>query len=207
MIVLYHSPQSRSIVAHWMLEEVGTPYRLHLLDLHKGEQKRPEFLAINPMGKVPAIDHDGVVVTEAAAICAYLADAFPEAGLAPQPGDPRRGAYFRWLFFGPGSLEPAILDRMFPRPAAVPAMALGYGTVDAPLDAIAAAVKTGPYLLGDLFSAADVVVGSGLQWAMMAGAVPQRADLAAYLTRLRDRPALQRVFAKDAELVAARQGR
>ncbi|MFN4087486.1 MAG: glutathione S-transferase family protein [Alphaproteobacteria bacterium] len=195
--------RSRSLIAHWMLEEIGAPYRFHLLDLAKGEHKAPGYLAVNPMGKVPAIDHDGTVVTEAAAICAYLADAFPAAGLAPPPEDARRGSYYRWLFFGPGCLEPAIIDRMFQRGGNAPEGALGYGTFDGVLDVVESAVASGPYLLGDMFSAADVVLGSGLSWGMMTGAVPERPEIAAYVTRLRARPALQRVYAEDAKLVAA----
>src|SRR3546814_1771676 len=179
MIVFYHAPQSRALIVHWMLEELGAPYRFHLLDLSKGEHKEPAYLAVNPMGKVPAIDHDGTVVTEAAAICAYLADAFPAAGLAPPLGDGRRGPYFRWLFFGPGCLEPATVDRMFPRGDAAPASALGYGSLDSTLDVLTDAVAAGPYLLGDMFSAADVVIGSGLPRGMAPGAPPQRQGVVA----------------------------
>jgi glutathione S-transferase len=198
-IVFYHAPQSRSVIVHWMLEEVGAPYRMHLLDLKKGEQKKPAYLAVNPMGKVPALAHGDVVITEAAAICAYLADAFPDARLAPAIGDHRRGTYFRWLFFGPGCLEPAVTDRLFDRPAGPPG-SLGYGTFDAMLEVVEKAVEHGPYLLGDQFTAADVVLGAGLQWGMMIKAIPERPEILAYTGRLRERPALQRVYAKDAEL-------
>src|SRR5262245_27703651 len=115
-IVFYHSPLSRGRIVHWMLEEVGAPYEVKLVRMDQKEHKKPEFLAVNPMGKLPAIVHRGVVVTEAAAICTYLADAFPQAGLAPQPTDSKRGTYLRWLFFGAGCLEPALIDRMFSRP-------------------------------------------------------------------------------------------
>ena len=201
-IVFYHAPQSRAVIVHWMLEEVGAPYRMHLLNLKKGEHKEPAYLAVNPMGKVPALAHGDVVVTEAAAICAYLADAFPEAGLAPPVGDRRRGTYFRWLLFGPGCLEPAVTDRMFDRPASPPG-ALGYGSFDLMLAVVAKAVERGPYLLGNQFTAADVVLGAGLQWGMMTKAIPERPEIVAYGHRLHERPALQRVYAKDAELVAA----
>jgi glutathione S-transferase len=154
------------------------------------------------MGKVPALAHGDVVVTEAAAICAYLADAFPDAGLAPPVGDRRRGTYFRWLLFGPGCLDPAVLDRMHDRPAAPPA-SLGYGTFDATLEVVANAVERGPYLLGEQFTAADVVLGSGLYWGVMTKAIPERPEIMAYTSRLNERPALRRVFTKDAELVAA----
>jgi glutathione S-transferase len=201
-IVFYHAPQSRSVIVHWMLEEVGAPYRMHLLDLKKDEHKEPAYLAINPMGKVPALAHGYVVITEAAAICAYLADAFPDAGLAPPVGDRRRGTYFRWLLFGPGCLEPAVTDRMLDRPTGSPQMT-GYGTFDAMLEVVAKAVEPGPYLLGDQFTAADVVLGSGLQWGMMTKAIPERPEIVAYTGRLCERPALQRVYAKDAELAAS----
>src|SRR3546814_18897098 len=133
MIVFYHAPQSRALIVHWMLEELGAPYRFHLLDLSKGEHKEPAYLAVNPMGKVPAIDHDGTVVTEAAAICAYLADAFPAAGLAPPLGAGRRGPHFRLLFLGPGCLEPATVARTFPRGAPPPATPPGYASLHPPL--------------------------------------------------------------------------
>jgi glutathione S-transferase len=201
-IVFYHAPQSRALIVHWMLEEVGAPYRMHLLALKKGEHKAPAYLAVNPMGKVPALAHGDVVITEAAAICAYLADAFPDARLAPAIGDHRRGTYFRWLFFGPGCLEPAVTDRLFDRPAGPPG-SLGYGTFDAMLEVVAKALEPGPYLLGDQFTAADVVLGSGLQWGMMTKAIPERPEIVAYTGRLGERPALQRVYAKDAELVAS----
>jgi glutathione S-transferase len=201
-IVFYHAPQSRALIVHWMLEEVGAPYRMHLLDLKKGEHKKPAYLAVNPMGKVPALAHGEVVITEAAAICAYLADAFPDARLAPSVGDRRRGSYFRWLFFGPGCLEPAVTDRMLERPAG-PSGSLGYGTFDTMLDVVTKALAPGPYLLGDQFTAADVVLGSGLQWGMMTKAIPERPEIVTYTGRLHERPALQRVYAKDAELVAS----
>jgi glutathione S-transferase len=204
-IVFYHAPQSRSVIAHWMLEELGQPYRFHLLNLGKGEHKRPEYLAINPMGKVPAIVHRGAVITEAAAICCYLADAFPQAGLAPPPGDPRRGPYLRWLFYGPSCVEPAATDRLFDRPPPPRAGALGYGTFETVMDVLAGAVAPGPYLLGEQFTAADVEIGSQLTWGMMVKAIPQRAEFLAYTGRLAQRPALKRVFAKDAELAAAQK--
>ena len=201
-ISFYHAPQSRSLIAHWMLEEVGAPYRFHLLDLKNGEHKRADYLAVNPMGKVPAIAHDGVVITEAAAICCYLADAFPAAGLSVPVGKPRRGVYLKWLFYGPSCLEPAVIDRMFERPE-VRQGALGYGSFDTVMEVVAAAVSAGRYLMGEQFTAADVVIGSGLRWGMATKAVPAREEFKSYTERLGERPALQRVYAKDAELVAA----
>jgi glutathione S-transferase len=200
-IVFYHAPQSRSIIVQWMLEELGQPYRLHLLNLKKNEHKQPDYLAVNPMGKVPAITHKGVAVTEAAAICCFLADTYPDSGLAVPVGDPRRGPYLKWLFFSPGCLEPAIIDRMFSRPDVSPSSA-GWGSFDATLDVVTRAVAAGPYLLGAQFTAADVVLGSGLIWGTMVKAIPERPEIAAYARRLQERPALQRVYARDAELVA-----
>jgi glutathione S-transferase len=200
-IVFYHAPQSRSIIVQWMLEELGQPYRLHLLNLKKNEHKQPDFLAVNPMGKVPAITHKGVTISEAAAICCFLADAYPEADLAVPVGDPRRGPYLKWLFFGPSCLEPAVVDRMFSRPDVSPSSA-GWGSFDATLNVLTRAVADGPYLLGAQFTAADVVIGSGLIWGTMVKAIPERPEIADYARRLQERPALQRVYAKDAELVA-----
>jgi len=201
-IVFHHAPQSRSIIVQWMLEELGKPYRLHLLNLKKDEHKQPAHLAVNPMGKVPAITHKGVHITEAAAICCFLADTYPDANLAPPVGDPRRGPYLKWLFFGPSCLEPAIIDRMFKRTEA-PSGSLGYGSYDATLDVVTRAISSGPYLLGEQFTAADVVIGSGLTWGTMVKAIPERPEITAYMHRLQARPALQRVYAKDAELAAA----
>ena len=199
LITFYHAAPSRGSVVHWMLEEVGAPFRIELLNLAASDQKTPAYLAVNPMGKVPAIVHRGAVVTEVAAICCYLADAFPEAGLAPPIGDALRGPYLRWLFFGPASFEPAILDRMLDRGAGPP-QALGYGDFDTTMDVVAGAVAPGPFLLGQHFSAADVVLGAGLRWGMMLGCVPKRPEFTAYAERLEGRPALVRAEAKDRSL-------
>lgn len=199
-LTFYHAPQSRSLIVHWMLEEVGHPYEMQLLNLKKGEHKDPEYLAINPLGKVPAIKHKMEVLTEAAAICTYLADAFPDAHLAVPIGDVRRGSYLKWLFFGPSCLEVAVLDKMFQRPETPPG-SMGYGTFEGTLDVIARGLSHGHYLMGDRFTAADVVIGSGLRWGQMVGVVPQRDEFQRYLDRLAQRPALQRVFQQDAELV------
>jgi len=199
-LTFYHAPQSRSLIAHWMIEEVGVPYEMQVLDLQRGDQKDPEYLAVNPMGKVPAIKHKMEVVTEAAAICCYLADAFPEAGLAIPIGDARRGTYLKWLFFGPSCLEPAVADRLFKQPEVRPS-GIGYGTLEDTLETIARGLSHGSYLMGDKFTAADVVIGSGLRWGQAVGIVPQREEFQAYLERLAERPALQRVFVQDKALV------
>ena len=198
-ITFYHAAPSRGAIVHWMLEEVGAPFRMELLDLSRGEQKEPTYLAVNPMGKVPAIVHRGVVITEVAAICCYLADAFPGAGLAPAIGDPQRGTYLRWLIFEPACLEPAIVDRMLERPPGPP-RALGYGDFDTTMDVVARAVTPGPNLLGERFSTADVLIGSALRWGTMIGSVPQRPEFAGYIERLNARPALQRAEARNQEL-------
>jgi glutathione S-transferase len=199
-LTLYHAAPSRGSIARWMLEETGEPYDVHLLDLRQGDQRKPDYLAINPQGKVPALKHGGVVVTEAAAICAYLADEFPKARLAIPTGDPRRGVYFQWLFFGPSVIEPAMMDKGFPRTNAPPAAAVGYRDLDAVIDIVAKAVAAGPYLMGEQFTAADVVVGSALRWGMLFKMIPERAETVAYVSRLAQRPALQRTDAADQAL-------
>lgn len=198
---LYTAAPSRGSIARWMLEEVGLPYDVELLQLKSGDQLRPAYLALNPMGKVPTLVHNGVAITESAAICCYLADTFPAANLAPPIGDPRRGPYLKWLFYGPSCLEPAMLDKALGR-APVGRGPAGWLDFDATLDIIgkAIAASNGPWLLGNQFTAADVVIGSGLRWGTLFGAIPERADLAPYLARLAARPALQRQMALDAAL-------
>ena len=201
-LTLYHAVPSRSSIARWMLEEVGQPYDLLVLDLKSGEGRKPAYLAINPMGKVPALRHDDVVITEAAAICCYLADAFPQAGLNIPVGDRHRGAYLKWLFFGPSCVEPAVTDRAFPRAETPPRGTLGYGDYDTVMNVLADGVRTGPYLLGEQFTAADVVIGSGLRWGMSFKLIPERPEFVAYTARLAERPALRRAIEKDAQLMA-----
>jgi len=199
-LTLYHAAPSRSSVAHWMLEELGEPYDIHLLSLSKGENLQPDYLAINPMGKVPALKHGDVVITECAAICTYLADAFPSAKLNVPTGDPRRGIYLKWLFFGPSCIEPAIIDRAAPRKEEARRAMLGYGNFDTVMDVVAQAVKSGPFLMGEQFTAADVVIGSGLRWGTMFKLIPERKEFSDYIARFADRPALKRATAKDEEL-------
>ena len=202
-LTLYHIAPSRSSIAHWMLEEVSEPYDIHLLSMKRGENREPAYLAVNPMGKVPALKHGDVVITESAAICLYLADAFPRAGLTVPIGDPRRGPFLKWLFFSPSCLEPAMMDRAYKRAEEAPRGALGYGDFDTTMDVVAKAVERGPYLLGDQFTAADVVIGSTLRWGRLFDLVPDRPEFAAYTARLAERPALQCTEAKDKELAAA----
>jgi glutathione S-transferase len=202
-LTLYHAAPSRSSVTRWMLEEIGEPYDIHLLSLSKGDNSTPDYLAVNPMGKVPALRHGDVVITESAAICTYLADEFPRAKLNVPIGDPRRGAYLKWLFFGPSCIEPAMMDRAFPRKEEARRAALGYGDFDTVMDVLAKAVAKGPHILGEQFTAADVVIGSGLRFGMMFKLLPERSEFTAYVGRLAQRPALQRVDEKDKELAAA----
>ena len=192
-VTFYHNPMSRGRIAHWMLEETGAPYDVKILSFEKGEHKAPEYLAINPMGKVPAIVHRGTVVTESAAICAYLADAFPQSDLAPALDDPARGTYYRWLFFGAGCVEPALVDRLFARPPVDRPGALGYGNYTDTLNALEQALAPGPYILGERFSAADVYVGSQIVWGMMTKSLEPRSAFEQYAARLSERPALQRI--------------
>ena len=194
-LVLYTNPMSRGRVARWMLEEIGIPYRTEILD-YAGSMKASAYLAINPMGKVPAITHDGKVVTENAAICAYLADAFPKAGLAPATND--RADYYRWLFFAAGPLEAAASNKAlgFQVPAERERM-IGYGTYGATLDALEGALKGKSYIAGDRFSAADVYVGSEINWGLMTKALEPRPAFQQYVARCTERPAFQRVLAAD----------
>lgn len=194
---LYHATPSRSSVAMWMLEEVGEPYEVELLSLKDGDQRKPAYLAINPMGKVPTLDDSGTIVSEVSAICCYLADAYPQAGLAPPVGDKMRGPYLKWLFYAPSCIEPAMIDKALNRPPAPRTMAgwADYDTVIATLRE--ATANASPYLLGERFSAADVVIGSSLRWGMQFKLLPELPEFIAYTQRLAARPALQRQIAKD----------
>jgi glutathione S-transferase len=200
-LVLYTNPQSRGRIARWMIEEVGVPYRTQVV-AYGAEMKAPAYLAINPMGKVPALTHGPVVVTEAAAICAYLADAFPAAGLAPALGDRRRGAYYRWMFFGAGPLEAAVTNKAlgFEVPPERRRMA-GYGSLDAVVDALDRALGESPYLAGERFSAADVYVGSQIGWGLIFGTLEKRPAFERYWQQIGTRPAALRAKELDDALV------
>jgi glutathione S-transferase len=201
-LTLYHASPSRSSVTLWMLEELGEPYDIKLLKLSEGDQQKPDYLAVNPMGKVPTLKHNGVVITESAAICTYLADAFPGKKLNVPVGDPRRGPYLKWLFFGPSCFEPAVIDRAAPRKEEARRGMLGYGDFDTAMNVVAKAVEKGPWILGDQFTAADVVIGSNVRWGTMFNLVPRRPEFDAYSARIAARPAAQRAEAKDKELGA-----
>ncbi|MDD2859950.1 MAG: glutathione S-transferase family protein [Acidiphilium sp.] len=202
-LTLYTNPMSRGRIARWMLEEVGEPYEVEILD-YKGAMKAPEYLALNPMGKVPALRHGDAIVTETSAICAYLADAFPETKLAPPLRDPRRAAYFRWLFFAAGPFEAAVTNKAFgfevpPERAA----STGYGSFAAVMTALDIAVSRSEFILGDAFSAADVYVGSQIAFGLMFGSIEKRPAFESYVQRLTARPAAKRAAALDDALIAA----
>ena len=199
-LVFYSSPMSRGRIVHWMLEEVGVPYRFEVVNLESEDQKKPGFLAVNPMGKVPAIVHRGTVVTECGAICAYLADAFPVARLAPPVDSPLRGTYYRWLFFGGTCVEAAVIDRMLSRPPASRPGALSYGSYDDTVATLEKALTPGPYILGPQFSAADVYVGSQIGFGMMMKALEPRPAFKDYLDRLQERPAYKRFMEKSDQI-------
>ena len=201
-VVFYSSPMSRGRMVHWMLEETGAPYRYELINLENREQKKPAYLAVNPMGKVPAIVHRGTVVTECGAICAYLADAFPAAALAPPLDSPLRGSYYRWLFFGATCVEPAVIDRMLARPAVSKPSALGYGCYEDAVETLAGALKPGPFLLGRQFSAADVYVGSQIGFGLMTKSLEPRPAFREYCGRLEERPAHRRFMEQTEQLLA-----
>ncbi|KXU32569.1 glutathione S-transferase [Sphingobium sp. 22B] len=202
-ITLYTNPMSRGQIARWMLEEVGEPYDIVVLDYDVG-MKSADYLAINPMGKVPAIVHAGKVVTECAAICAYLADAFPAAGLAPATDG--RADYYRWLFFAAGPVEAAITNKAlgFAVPEGRERLA-GYGTFDHAIDALERAVSGPAWICGDRFTAADVYVGAQVDWGLSFGSIPSRPVFEAYAARLRERPAYKRQKELDNALIAKMQ--
>ena len=205
-LVFYTNPMSRGRIVRWMLEELGRPYRTELLD-YGTTMKAPAYLAINPMGKVPTLRHGDTVVTECAAICAYLADSFPEAGLAPPPGDRLRGPYYRWLFFAAGPLEAAAANKALgvEVPAERKGM-IGYGSLAEVAAALEGAVGDRDYLVGNRFSAADVYVGSHLGWGMQFGTLDKRPAFERYVGKLRARPAAIRATQIDDALLPPRPG-
>jgi glutathione S-transferase len=200
-ITLFHSPQTRSSGTLTLLEELGAPYELNVLNMKAGEQRKPTYLAVNPMGKVPAILDGDALVTEQVAIYIHLADRFPAAKLAPALDDPQRGPYLRWLVYYAASFEPAVVDRSQQR-APAPSAMCPYGDFDTMLKTLTDQLAEGPYLLGDRFTAADVLWGGALHWTTMFKLVPEQPIIMDYVKRVTSRPAYQRVLAKDAELAA-----
>ena len=203
-IILFHSPQSRSAAARTLLEELGAPYELHLLNMKMGEQRQAPYLAINPLGKVPAIHHRGALVTEQVAIFLYLADLFPEKWLAPGLGDPRRGPYLRWMVYYAACYEPALVDRALKREPAPLAMS-PYGAFDAMYAAIVGQLSKSPYFLGEEVTAVDILWGLALKWGAMFQILPENAVIADYVARVTSRPAFAKVEAMDAELAIAHE--
>jgi glutathione S-transferase len=194
MMKLSWSPRSRSFSSLWLMEETGQPYERVLIDISKGAQKAPDYLAINPMGKVPALSDGEAKLAESAAICAYVAERYPEAKLAPPLGDPRRAKYLQWLFFAPGCIEPAMVQ--LATKIEMSPTAAGWGDAQRVFDVLDAALSKGPWILGDAFSAADVVIGSGLNFAVrLFKMVPSRPSFESYIDRCEERPAYQRASA------------
>jgi glutathione S-transferase len=202
-LILYTNPQSRGRVVRWMLEELGQPYRTEIME-YGTTMKAPPYRAINPMGKVPALKHGDAVATEVAAICAYLADAFPDAGLAPPPASKSRAPYYRWMFFAAGPLEYAVSNKVlgFVVPEGRDRM-MGYGTLETTLSTLEAAVSQGDYLAGGKFSAADIYVGGHLGFGMMFGTIEKRPAFEKYWGNLSARPAWARANKLDDEAMAA----
>lgn len=201
-VTLFHSPNTRSTGALILLEELGAPYELHVLNMKAGEQRQPAYLALNPMGKVPAVKHGDAFITEQVAIFIYLADLFPEAKLAPPIGDPLRGPYLRWLVYYAACFEPGVVDRALKREPGPMAMS-PYGDFDRVLRTVVGQLGKGPYILGERFSAADVLWGTALAWITAFKLVPETPVITAYVDRMKARPAAVRVRAKDVELAAS----
>ena len=194
---LYWSPRTRSFTTLWLMEETGQPYERVLTDISAGAQRKPEYLAINPMGKVPALKDGDATLGEAAAICAYVAERYPDTKLAPPVGDPLRAKYLYWLFFGPGCIEPAMVQ--LGTKLEMNSVAAGWGDAQRVIDELDAALAKGPWILGEQFSAADIVIGSGLNFAVrLFKMMPARPSFDSYIARCMARPAFQR-----AERIAA----
>jgi glutathione S-transferase len=196
-IKLYWCPRTRAMRAMWLLEELGAKYEIVRIDVRAGAQNDPAFRAISPLGKVPAIVDGETSVAESGAICAYLGDRFPEAKLAPSLASPLRGPYLRWLFFAGGCIEPAFGDRMLKREGQVPHLSAAWGSFDSVAAAMREGLARGPWLLGDDFSAADVLVGSMVHWGVQTKLLPDDTVFGGYVQRLAARPALMRTLEID----------
>jgi glutathione S-transferase len=200
-ITLFYSPQTRATGARVLLEELKAPYELHVLNMKAGEQRQPAYLAINPLGKVPAVRVGSSLVTEQAAIYLYLADLFAEAGLAPAVDDPDRGAYVRWLFIAGSCFEPAVVDRYLKRePASL--NDTPYASYESLIDMLEKALTPGPYLLGERFTAADLLWGMALRWTTMFGLVEERPAFKAYIERIGSRESIRKVSLEDEQMAA-----
>jgi glutathione S-transferase len=200
-LTIFHSPQTRSTGVVILMEELGAPYALHVLNMKAGEQRKSAYLAINPIGKVPAARHGDALITEQAALYIYLADLFPKSGLAPALTDPLRGPYLRWLVFYGSCFEPAIVDRSMQRAPGNLAMS-PYGDFDTMWATVTGQLAKGPYLLGERFTAADILWGTALKWITDYKLVPQVPEVAAYAARIATRASVAKVAAMDAKLAA-----
>ena len=200
-VTLYYAPQTRATGALALMEELDVPYNLEVLNQKGGETRGAKYLAVNPMGKVPAVVHNGALVTEQPAVYLYLADLYPEKGLAPGIGDPLRGPYLRWLVYYGSSFEPAVVDRSQKHTPAPPSMC-PYGDFDTMLKTVNDQLRKGPWLLGEKFTAADVLWGIALHWTTGFKLVPETPEIKAYVERVYARPAIQRANARDAEYAA-----
>lgn len=200
-LIHFHAPNSRSRGVLWMLQELGVDHHREVLNFKAGDHKSAAYLATNPMGKVPAIKHKGVVITELPAICMYLADAFADKGLAPAINDPNRGPYLRWIVYYGSCLEPAMVDKALKREPGDPSM-MPYGDIQTAEKVIGDAVRGDGFILGEQFSAADVVVGSGVSWLMAFGLLPSTDPFAAYASRIKERPAFKKAGEIDDALAA-----
>ena len=201
-VTLFYAPQSRATGALALMEELGVPYDLEVLSLKANEQRGAKYLAVNPMGKVPAVLHDGVLVTEQPAVYMYLADLYPEKNLAPRIGDPLRGPYLRWMVYYGSSFEPAVVDRSQKHPPAPPSTC-PYGDFETMLKTLNDQLSKGPWMLGERFSAADILWGMALRWTTMFNLVPETPEIKRYIERVNALPSLQRASAKDAEYAAS----
>jgi glutathione S-transferase len=204
-VILHHSPNTRSSTILWILEEIGQPYTVNVLNTKTGQHRTPKQLAINPMGKVPALQHGSAIVTEACAIAMYLAEIYPAAHLEPPIGDPLRGAYLRWMFFYAACFEPAFIDKALQREAGAQTMS-PYGSFDTTMDVIASAIGTRSYLVGSSFTVLDAIYSSGLGWGMMFKILPERPEFTAYVNRLQQRPAWIAAQKKDANFAKQLEG-
>lgn len=200
-LTFFHAPNTRSSSSLILLEELGAPFELKVLNMKAGEQRGAAFLAVNPMGKVPAVLHGDALITEQGAVFIYLADLFPQAGLAPGLADPQRGPYLRWLVYYGSSFEPALVDRAMKHAPATPSLC-PYGDYDTMLKTLCDQLERGPYLLGERFSAADLLWGTALTWTTAFGLVPTLPVIQAYMDRVNARPAVARVRELDAKLSA-----
>jgi len=204
-IVFYHSPNTRSTGTRILLEELGAPHELKIVNMKAGDQRKADYLAVNPMGKVPAIRHGDALITEQVAVTLYLADLFPAAGLAPPIGDPLRGPYLRWMAYYGSCFEPAVVDKALKREPAPPTMC-PYGDFDRMLQTLVDLLSVGPYVLGARFSAADVLWGTALTWMTNFKLLPDLPPIQAYIGRINARPSVGKVKALDAELAAGLAG-